>query len=63
MEKSIPRAPAAAVDQHDESDVATRIARRTLAARGPDYSSEVRRLLDAGREVMRKNGTTSRARV
>jgi AcrR family transcriptional regulator len=47
----------------DTGDVATRIARQTLAARAPDYSSEVRRLLDAGREVMRRNGTTARARV
>lgn len=44
-------------------DVAARIAQRTLAARGPDYSSEVRRLLDAGREVMRRGGTGSRPRV
>lgn len=47
----------------ETNDVAARIALRTLAARSPDYSIEVRRLLDAGREVMRKNGTTSRARV
>lgn len=46
-----------------ENDVATRIARQTLAARAPDYSGEVRRLLDAGREVMRRNGTTTRATV
>lgn len=45
------------------NDVATRIALRTLAARGTDYSDEVRRLLDAGREVMRQNGTTAKARV
>jgi AcrR family transcriptional regulator len=44
-------------------DVATRIARRTLEARGPDYAGEVRRLLDAGREVMRACGTSSRPRV
>ena len=44
-------------------DVAERIALRTLAARGPDYSAEVRRLLDAGREVMRRCGTGSRPRV
>src|SRR6476620_1080023 len=54
VEKSIPTSP---------NDVATRIARQTLAARGPDYSAEVRRLLDAGREVMRRNGTSGRARV
>ena len=44
-------------------DVAERIAQRTLASRGPDYSSEVRRLLDAGREVMARCGTSSRPRV
>lgn len=46
-----------------ENDVAARIARQTLAARAPDYSGEVRRLLEAGREVMRRNGTASRAKV
>ncbi|HET6952867.1 MAG TPA: helix-turn-helix domain-containing protein, partial [Acidimicrobiales bacterium] len=54
MEKTIPPEP---------DDVAARIASRTLAARAPDYSGEVRRLLDAGREVMRRNGTAARARV
>jgi AcrR family transcriptional regulator len=44
-------------------DVATRIANRTLARRAPDYPAEVRRLLDAGREVMRRCGTSSRPRV
>jgi AcrR family transcriptional regulator len=44
-------------------DVATRIAHRTLARRAPDYPAEVRRLLDAGREVMRRCGTSSRPRV
>ena len=46
-----------------ENDVAARIARQTMAARVPDYAGEVRRLLDAGREVMRRNGTGSRATV
>ncbi len=46
-----------------ENDLATRIAQRTLAARGLDYSREVRRLLDAGREVMRRNGTSARPKV
>jgi AcrR family transcriptional regulator len=45
------------------SEVADRIARQTLARRSPDYTSEVRRLLDAGLEVMRKCGTASRPRV
>ena len=46
-----------------DDDVARRIARRTLEARVPDYSGEVRRLLDAGREVMRACGTASKPRV
>ncbi|MCU1452019.1 MAG: regulatory protein TetR [Acidimicrobiales bacterium] len=44
-------------------DVAERIARRTLASRAPDYPGEVRRLLDAGREVIRRCGTEARPRV
>jgi AcrR family transcriptional regulator len=44
-------------------DVADRIAQRTIAKRGASYANEVRRLLDAGLEVMRKCGTTSRPRV
>lgn len=44
-------------------DVATRIAQRTMARRGPDYAGEVRRLLDAGLAVMRRCGTKSRPRV
>lgn len=46
-----------------ERDVAARIGRRTLASRAPDYPAEVRRLLDAGREVMRRCGTGARPRV
>jgi AcrR family transcriptional regulator len=46
-----------------DDDVARRIARRTLESRVPDYSDEVRRLLDAGRAVMRACGTTSKPRV
>ncbi|HEY6532170.1 MAG TPA: TetR/AcrR family transcriptional regulator [Acidimicrobiales bacterium] len=53
--------PVAAVDGGD--DIARRIAERTLASRGADYSNEVRRLLDAGREVMARCGTRSRPRV
>ncbi|HXW34400.1 MAG TPA: TetR/AcrR family transcriptional regulator [Acidimicrobiales bacterium] len=44
-------------------DVADRIARQTLSRRGADYATEVRRLLDAARSVMRKCGTQSRPRV
>src|SRR2546426_5260521 len=47
----------------DSADVANRIARQTMARRGPDYASEVRRLLDAGLDVMRTCGTASRPRV
>jgi AcrR family transcriptional regulator len=43
--------------------VATRIAQQTMARRGVDYAGEVRRLLDAALEVMRRCGTGSRARV
>ncbi|MGI5460357.1 TetR/AcrR family transcriptional regulator [Streptomyces sp. CA-249302] len=44
-------------------EVADRIARRALARRGAHYASEVRALLDAAREVMRRCGTGSRPRV
>jgi AcrR family transcriptional regulator len=47
----------------EPDDVASRIARRTLARRGADYAGEVRRLLDAALDVMRRCGTTSRPRV
>ncbi len=47
----------------DQNDVASRIARQTLDKRGPDYTGEVRRLIDAGRAVMRRCGTDSRPRV
>ena len=47
----------------DEVDVAGRVAQQTLAAREAVYASEVRRLLDAALEVMRRCGTTSRPRV
>jgi AcrR family transcriptional regulator len=44
-------------------DIAEAIAQRTLARRGADYAGEVRRLLDAALEVMRRCGTSSRPRV
>jgi AcrR family transcriptional regulator len=47
----------------EAGDVADRVARQALAKRRAAYASEVRRLLDAGLEVMRRNGTTSRPRV
>ena len=40
-----------------------RIARETLARRGAGYETEVRRLLDAALDVMRRCGTASRPRV
>jgi AcrR family transcriptional regulator len=43
--------------------VAARIAEQSLRGRGVDYADEVRRLLDAALEVMRRSGTASRARV
>ncbi len=45
------------------NDVASRIAQRTLSKRGAGYATEVRRLLDAALDVMRRCGTTSRPRV
>ncbi len=56
-------APAVGADAEDGHDVAARIAARTLAKRGPDYTAEVRRLLDAALEVIAERGTTARARV
>ena len=46
-----------------DADVAARIARRALQRRGEVYTAEVRRLLDAGLEVMRRCGTSARPRV
>jgi AcrR family transcriptional regulator len=45
------------------NDVAARIAQRALVKRSADYTSEVRRLLDARLEVMRRYSTSSRPRV
>lgn len=47
----------------DVSDVASRIAQRALAKRGASYADEVRRLLDAALELMRRQGTSARPRV
>ncbi|MFD1815318.1 TetR/AcrR family transcriptional regulator [Rhodococcus gannanensis] len=47
----------------DEDGFANRIAQRALAKREADYAGEVRRLLDAGLDVMRGCGTDSRPRV
>ena len=50
-------------DVADGADLADRIARRTLARRGAHYAGEVRALLDAALQVMRRCGTASRPRV
>jgi AcrR family transcriptional regulator len=47
----------------DQSLVAERIVRQTLSKREHEYAGEVRRLLDAALDVMRKCGTSSRPRV
>jgi AcrR family transcriptional regulator len=47
----------------DQTDVAGRIVRRSLAKRESEYAGEVRRLLDAALDLMRRHGTTSRPRV
>jgi AcrR family transcriptional regulator len=51
------------VDDDSPDEVAASIAQRALARRGVDYAGEVRRVLDAALEVMRRCGTTSRPRV
>jgi AcrR family transcriptional regulator len=45
------------------NDIAGRIAQESLRRRGYDYADEVRRLLDAALEVMRRSGSSNRARV
>jgi AcrR family transcriptional regulator len=45
------------------SGVAARIAARSLAKRGPDYTDEVRRILDAAFAVIGRRGIGSKARV
>lgn len=52
-----------AIPTSADDDLAAAIAQRRLAKREADYTSEVRRLLDAGLEVMRRCGTRSRPRV
>lgn len=47
----------------EPDDIAGQIAQQTLAKREAQYASEVRRLLDAGLDVMRECGTTSSPRV
>jgi AcrR family transcriptional regulator len=45
------------------TSVTARLAQRAMAKREANYASEVRRLLDAGLDVMRTCGTASRPRV
>jgi AcrR family transcriptional regulator len=52
-----------AIPPREEAGVAARVARQTLEKRGPDYTHEVRRLLDAALETMGQCGTDSRPRV
>ncbi len=59
IKNAIPNSPPDA----QPDDVAGRIVRRTLAKREDQYASEVRRLLDAALEVIRRCGTSSRPRV
>jgi AcrR family transcriptional regulator len=47
----------------DDSAVVARLAQRALARREAGYTEEVRRLLDAGMDVMRRSGTSSSPRV
>ncbi|MFW0785586.1 helix-turn-helix domain-containing protein [Gordonia sp. CPCC 206044] len=51
------------VSDDGSSEVVRRIAARAVAKRTAGYADEVRRLLDAGREVMADAGTSSRPRV
>jgi AcrR family transcriptional regulator len=59
----MPAAPVPAAPVPAGKDLAARIAEQTLAKRGEEYASEVRRLLDAALEVIRQCGTASRPRV
>ncbi len=47
----------------DSSSVTARVARQWVERRGVDHEGEVRRLLDAALDVVRRCGTTSRPRV
>jgi AcrR family transcriptional regulator len=46
-----------------QDGVAVRIASQTLTRKAPDYTTEVRRLLDAALAVIARQGSTARARV
>jgi AcrR family transcriptional regulator len=47
----------------DDPSVVARVAQRAVARREADYADEVRRLLDAGLQLMRQCGTTTSPRV
>lgn len=61
MRNAIPESPRSAAA--DTNSVTARIARQWVERRGVDHEGEVRRLLDAALDVVRRCGTTSRARV
>ena len=62
--KAIPAPSDGASDGAANGDaVVERVASRAVAKRSAAYKDEVRRLLDAGLEVMRRCGTASRPRV
>jgi AcrR family transcriptional regulator len=52
-----------AIGDDAQDAVADRIVRRSLAKRESEAAGEVRRLLDAGLELMRRSGTSSQPRV
>lgn len=61
-QNAIPRSTSGAA-AGGAKDLAARIAEQTLARKGEGYASEVRRLLDAALEVIRRHGMASRPRV
>src|SRR5690606_11725226 len=62
MRNAIPDSPNRASDAGTNA-VTARIARQWVERRGVDHEGEVRRLLDAALDVVRRCGTTSRPRV
>ena len=62
MRNAIPDTPNRAADAGTNA-VTARIARQWVERRGIDHEGEVRRLLDAALDVVRRCGTTSRPRV
>ena len=62
MRNAIPDRPDGGAAE-SANGVTARLARQSLERRGVDYEAEVRRLLDAALDVVRRCGTTKRARV